>query len=221
MIDYTELADRFGTPLYVYGLDRVVAARKDLFAALPAGFELYYAVKANPHPDVAQALCDGDGPVCRAEISSTGELSSALAAGFAAGDCLYTGPGKTDTELDQAIRRGVRTFSVESLSDLRHIGAAADRRGLVADCLLRINAPMASAGSRGGVGPHEAPMAGDSGVAIPLILWSEGLVALVIGGLLLTRRWSPHMVLLYVTPAALAVAWAVYENAAILLPNLY
>ncbi|TDC80164.1 type III PLP-dependent enzyme [Micromonospora sp. KC606] len=145
MTGVDELAERFGTPLYVYDLDRVAEARDRLFAALPGGFDLFYAVKANPHPEVAGALRDGSGPACRAEISSTGELDAALAAGYAAGECLYTGPGKTDTELAVAIARGVRLFSAESPTDLRRIGAVAERHGAVAECLLRINCTSAGA----------------------------------------------------------------------------
>ncbi|MCT2585118.1 type III PLP-dependent enzyme [Actinophytocola gossypii] len=140
---YTELAERYGTPLYVYDLDRVAAARRDLLATLPDEVDLFYAVKANPHPEVARAV-RGDGRV-RAEISSTGELAAALAAGFDPAGCLYTGPGKTTGELHEAIERGVRTFSVESLGDLRRIGAVASRHGVVADGVLRINSASARA----------------------------------------------------------------------------
>ena len=140
-----DLAARHGTPLYVYDLDRVAAARRDLYACLPEGFTLFYALKANPHPDVVRALREGEGPACRAEISSTGELSAALEAGYTGADCLYTGPGKTRGELTEAIGRGVRLFSTESLTDLEHIGAAAFAQGVVADCLLRVNSASASA----------------------------------------------------------------------------
>jgi diaminopimelate decarboxylase len=148
VIPAAELVERFGVPLYVYDLDHVAAARRGLLAALPEGFDLYYAVKANPHPDIARTLRDGPGRGCRAEISSVGELQVVLDAGYPASDCLYTGPGKTDAELDEAIEAGVRTFSVESPSDLRHVGAAAVRQRTVADCLLRINS-LASAASTG------------------------------------------------------------------------
>ncbi|GDY49976.1 hypothetical protein SVIO_005990 [Streptomyces violaceusniger] len=90
-----DLAARFGTPVYVYDLDEVAAAARDLLGALPAETELFYALKANPHPDVVAALRAVPGGRCRAEISSTGELDAALAGGFAGADCLYTGPGKT------------------------------------------------------------------------------------------------------------------------------
>ncbi|QQM45070.1 type III PLP-dependent enzyme [Streptomyces liliifuscus] len=145
MTRYEELAEQYGTPLYVYDLDRITEARRDLRTALPDEVEVYYALKANPHPQVAGALRDDNGPECRAEISSVGELAAALTAGYRAADCLYTGPGKTDTELDEAIGKGVRTFSVESFTDLQHIGAAALRHDTVARCLLRINSATASA----------------------------------------------------------------------------
>lgn len=142
MSRYAELVARFGTPLYVYDLDEVDAARRELVDSLPEGFELFYALKANPHPELVRALRDGG---CRAEISSTGELAVALDAGLAGSDCLYTGPGKTSDELTEAIRRGVRTFSTDSVTDVRRVGAAARDQGVVVDCLLRVNSASASA----------------------------------------------------------------------------
>ncbi|MEU7426160.1 type III PLP-dependent enzyme [Streptomyces sp. NPDC040750] len=135
----TELAERFGTPSYVYDLDRVAAARDDLFAALPDEVELFYAAKANPHPDLLRELRSGGARGCRAEISSVGELDAVLEAGFAGERILYTGPGKTGAELTEALTRGVRLFSTESPGDLRRVGETALRLGLTADCLIRVN----------------------------------------------------------------------------------
>ncbi|MFD6113898.1 type III PLP-dependent enzyme [Streptomyces yangpuensis] len=143
--DPAELARTYGTPLYVYDLDRARAARRDLFGWLPEGFEVFYAFKANPHTDLVRALRDGEGPACKAEISSTGELAAALEAGYDPADILYTGPGKTYGELREAIGKGVRAFSAESRTDLEHIGGVALEHGTVADCLLRINSAQASA----------------------------------------------------------------------------
>jgi diaminopimelate decarboxylase/acyl carrier protein len=132
----TDLIERFGSPLYVYDLDQVTAAARDLRAALPEGVELLYSLKANPHPELVAALrTSGCGP----EISSTGELASALQAGFTGADCFYSGPGKTAEEIAAAITAGVRTFSVESLVDLRRVGQVSARRGVRAQCLVRIN----------------------------------------------------------------------------------
>ncbi|MBD3011091.1 alanine racemase [Streptomyces sp. 5-10] len=140
-----DLAARFGTPVYVYDLDEVAAAARDLLGALPAETELFYALKANPHPDVVAALRAVPGGRCRAEISSTGELDAALAGGFAGADCLYTGPGKTPGELRAAVGRGVRLFSTDSLTDVEHVGAAAREHGTTADVLLRVNSASGSA----------------------------------------------------------------------------
>jgi diaminopimelate decarboxylase len=145
MSRYDQLAERFGTPAYFFDLDVVTEGRDWLYAALPPGFDAFYALKANPHPDVARALREGDGRPCRAEISSVGELAVAISAGYDPGEILYTGPGKTHGELDIAIGRGVRMFSVESLTDMQHVGAAADRYGVTAKCLLRINSITGSA----------------------------------------------------------------------------
>jgi len=144
MSKYTDLAGKFGTPTYVYDLDVVAESRDQLFGLLPEGFHLFYALKSNPHPEIARELRSGG---CRAEISSTGELANALEAGFDPAGILYTGPGKTDAELEQAIATGVRLFSVESLSDLQHVGAAAEKHGVTASCLLRVNTTASSGGT--------------------------------------------------------------------------
>lgn len=140
------LVERYGSPLYVYELSDVDTARDTLFGMLPEGFEVFYAVKANPHPEIGAVLAAGG---CRAEISSTGELAAAVAGGFDPAQCLYTGPGKTDGELSAAIAAGVRTFSVESPGDLAHVGAAATAHGVTARCLLRVN--TASSGASTGI----------------------------------------------------------------------
>ncbi|MFF4528972.1 type III PLP-dependent enzyme [Streptomyces sp. NPDC001407] len=145
MTRYTELAERFGTPAYVYDLDRVAAAKRDLFAALPEELHLFYAAKANPHPELVREMCGGEGRGCRPEISSVGELAAVLEAGADPADVLYTGPGKTEEELAEALTHGVRLFSVESPGDLRRVGAVADRLGVIADCLLRVNSASATA----------------------------------------------------------------------------
>ncbi|MEV0070579.1 type III PLP-dependent enzyme [Amycolatopsis sp. NPDC050768] len=137
-----QFAERFGTPTYVYDLDVVAQSRDQLFGLLPEGFQVFYALKANPHPEIARELHNGG---CRAEISSTGELANALEAGFDPSEILYTGPGKTGAELEQAIATGVRLFSVESLTDLQHVGAAAEKHGVIASCLLRVNTTQGSA----------------------------------------------------------------------------
>lgn len=136
MNDVTDLVARFGTPLYVYDLDQAERSLTQLRSAIPAPSTVYYSLKANPHPELVRALHTAGA---RAEISSTGELAAAEAAGVAGTACLYTGPGKTHTEIDLALSLGVRRFSVESPVDYERIAHAADARDKVAECLLRVN----------------------------------------------------------------------------------
>ncbi|MEH1016747.1 alanine racemase [Micromonospora sp. CPCC 206060] len=139
-----ELVAAYGSPLYVYDLDRLRAARRDLRATLPEQFDIFYSLKANPHPEIVRALRTGEGD-CRAEVCSLGELAAALEAGHPADRILYGGPGKTTAELAWACAQGVREFSVESLGDLRRVGAVATAHGITVDCLLRINSDSSAA----------------------------------------------------------------------------
>lgn len=131
------IAGSFGTPAYVYDRADVRRACAGLRRALPQPSVVYYSLKANPHPDVAAALAELG---CRAEVSSVGEVETALAAGFTPPDILMTGPGKTRADVVTAVRRGVRRFSVDSPIDLDRVGEAAEEYDCAVDCLLRINA---------------------------------------------------------------------------------
>jgi diaminopimelate decarboxylase len=132
----SELIRRFGSPAYVYDLTQVHAAHAALAAALPRPSTIYYSLKANPHARlVAELVRLG----CGAEVSSTDELHTALQAGASPAACLYTGPGKTEAELRQAIRLGCFRFSVDSPWDLAKVRAAAADVKMRLEALLRIN----------------------------------------------------------------------------------
>ena len=130
------LAEAFGTPLYRYDLRELDVAHERLTRALPGPHTLYYSLKANPHPRIAERL---HRLGCRAEVTSESELETALAAGCPPAHCMVGGPGKTPALLDHVLAHGVRDFSAESHGDLHRIGAAAGRAGTTARCLLRIN----------------------------------------------------------------------------------
>lgn len=141
-----EVAERFGTPAYVYDLAAVRRAHGMLRDALPPGALLYYSLKANPHRALVRTLVEEGA---RAEVSSPGELEAALAAGAPAEHVLYTGPAKTRDELDWALARGVRWLSVESPQDLARVEASCAAARVEASCALRVN-PMGDA-TRGGL----------------------------------------------------------------------
>lgn len=140
---FIRLATTFGTPLYVYRLAALAEAHATLRAALPDPSALYYSVKANPHPELIRSLAASG---CRMEISSAGELAAARTAGVPPSCCLYTGPGKTDQEIADALSLGLRRFSVESAAELERLAVLASSAGVEADCLLRMNASLSAAG---------------------------------------------------------------------------
>src|SRR5512147_303483 len=123
-----ELAERFGTPLYVYDLDVIDGQVAALRAILPPAVELAYAVKANPALAVVAHLGRlGLG----ADVASSGELDTVARAGIAADRVVMTGPGKRDDELRAAVATRIRAVTVESpgeLARLEAIAAAAGRR---------------------------------------------------------------------------------------------
>ena len=150
------LAERLGRddaalPAYVYDLDGLAAHAAGIRAALADQVELCYAVKANPDPVVLQAVArHADG----LEVSSAGELRHAAAA--VPGALLsFGGPGKTAAELAAAIRAGTFRFHVESIHELRLLGAAALAAGRHVDILLRVNLPAPAAAH--GAGPPGVP----------------------------------------------------------------
>jgi hypothetical protein len=83
-----------------------------------------------------------------------------------------------------------------------------------------VSAPQPNPGGWPPTSAQEAPLAGDTGGVLPLVLWSQALVLILIGAAVGVRRWSRWPTLLCAVPAALAVTWSVYENVALLLPNL-
>jgi diaminopimelate decarboxylase len=103
----TRLAERHGTPLYVYDLDRVATRVATLRAALP-GARLRYAVKANANGALLRHLATaGVG----AEVITVGELARALRAGIPAGEVVVSGPGQ-----DPDLRRLAREADVGLVS---------------------------------------------------------------------------------------------------------
>ena len=131
-LDPEALLARFGSPLFVYDLDVLTARVALLREALPPNGELAFAVKANPSLAVLAHLARlGVG----ADVASGGELEAALLAGIPRRRIVFTGPGKTDAELERALRVGIRAITVESLDELEAIielaSAARGRQGLL------------------------------------------------------------------------------------------
>ena len=136
-ISYTELAERFGTPLYVYSqaeLDSAFARYQTAFAALDP--LICYAVKANGNLSVIRRFAElGSG----FDIVSGGELARVLAAGGRADKTIFSGVGKSAAEIEFALKSGIKCFNVESLPELDRINEIAGRLKTAAPVSLRIN----------------------------------------------------------------------------------
>jgi diaminopimelate decarboxylase len=131
-----ELADRFGTPLFVYDERLLSRQLTALRQTLPKRFDVFYSVKANPNQAILRCFV-GEG--CGLEIASRGELFQALAAGCPAERILFAGPGKTEAELALALDRSIGEIHVESLTEARRLARLASERGRVAKIALRVN----------------------------------------------------------------------------------
>ena len=124
-----------GTPVYIYDLRSIRARQAELVRALPPAAALLYSVKANPLLPIVAEVRAGGG---HAEVSSTGELGVAMSAGFSPTQILYTGPGKSRSEIHTAICSGVRCFSCESLTELARLQAVGSHQGHRLEALLRV-----------------------------------------------------------------------------------
>lgn len=129
------LAEAFGTPFFVYDLDLIGRRVEALRSALPHGFRIAFAVKANPSLAVLSHLRrTGVG----ADVASGGELEAVLRAGFDPATVAMTGPGKRDDELAAAVAAGIGVVTVESPGELRRLEAVAADAGRRQPILLRL-----------------------------------------------------------------------------------
>ena len=132
-----ELARKFGTPLYVYSYHTML----DHFHKLQAAFRsvkplVCYSVKANSNLAILKALVDKGAGL---DIVSGGELYRALKAGCPAQKIVYASVGKTDKEIEEAVKKGILFFNVESLPELENINRIAGRFKRPVNVALRIN----------------------------------------------------------------------------------
>jgi diaminopimelate decarboxylase len=132
------LAKRYGTPLYVYSADQITE-RLGLFQKALKGREhlVCYAVKANSALAIVKLL---DARGAGFDIVSGGELERVLAAApEAVGRVVFSGVGKTEAEIDLALKAGILQFNVESEAELALLGARAAKLKRKARFALRVN----------------------------------------------------------------------------------
>ena len=136
-VSVSAIAAEVGTPFYLYSAKRLRENYRALADALaPIGVSVHYAMKACGNRAVVSILAEeGAG----ADIVSGGELTRALAAGIPAARVVFSGVGKTDVEIAQALRAGVQQLNAESYEELWRIDEIARGLGVVAEVALRVN----------------------------------------------------------------------------------
>lgn len=136
-VSLLSLAQQHGTPLYVYSraaLERHYQAFDQAFDFIE--HQVCFAVKANSNIGVLNVLARlGAG----FDIVSGGELARVLAAGGNPAKVVFSGLGKTEREIEQALKLGIACFNVESYVELARIDRVAQRLGLKAPVSLRVN----------------------------------------------------------------------------------
>ncbi|WP_111657956.1 diaminopimelate decarboxylase [Isoalcanivorax indicus] len=132
-----ELAERFGTPLYVYSramLEQHYRAFDEAFGDHP--HQICYAVKANANIAVLNVLARlGAG----FDIVSGGELARVLRAGGDPAKVVFSGVGKTADEMEAALEAGIHCFNVESAAELELLNMVAGEQDKIAPISIRVN----------------------------------------------------------------------------------
>lgn len=131
-----DAADAYGTPCYVYFPDAMAERACFIRDSFGGRFGISYAVKSNPNVDLLRAL---DPHIHGLDVSSGGELKLALQAGYSPSRISFTGPGKSQQELQDAVESHCGEIVVESMEELADVQRMASQRNRVARVMLRIS----------------------------------------------------------------------------------
>jgi diaminopimelate decarboxylase len=132
-----EKLSKIATPFYYYDLDVLRSTLAEVKKESGRyGYKVHYAVKANFNPRILKIIASyGFGADC----VSYNEIDAALAAGFHPGEIVFAGVGKTDKEIDSALRAGIYCFNCESIPEMEVINQIASQLNASARIALRIN----------------------------------------------------------------------------------
>jgi diaminopimelate decarboxylase len=131
-----ELINKYDTPLYLFDYGSIESQIDSLKSALPPKAEVFFSMKVNPNIGILSAI---KNLVSGIEVSSEGELYSALFAGYSPKRIIFVGPGKTEKELEYAVEVGLLAIVVESQSEIKTIQKISNRKNTKTDIMLRIN----------------------------------------------------------------------------------
>jgi diaminopimelate decarboxylase len=133
----TEKLRKIETPFYYYDLD-VLRSTLDIVKkeSENSGYKVHYAVKANSNPRILKLISScGFGADC----VSYNEIDAAIAAGFKPSEIVFAGVGKTDKDINSALKAGIFCFNCESIPEIEVINSLALKLNKTASIALRIN----------------------------------------------------------------------------------
>ncbi len=136
-VSIESLAKNHGTPLYVYSQATLTRRFLELDRAMsPVEHLVCFAMKSNSNQSILRTIANLGGGF---DIVSGGELQRVIAAGGDAKKCVFAGVGKTDAEIEFALRKGVYSFNAESEPELQRINKVAARLKKIAPVAVRLN----------------------------------------------------------------------------------
>ncbi len=141
-VSVESLARKFGTPLYVYSQRTLTEHFQKLDAAMSAVDHLVcFSVKSNSNLSVLRTFARLGGGF---DIVSGGELQRVIAAGGDPRRCIFAGVGKSEGEIEFALRQNVYSFNAESEPELQRLNRVAARLGKTAPVAVRVNPDVAA-----------------------------------------------------------------------------
>ncbi|MBC6445393.1 MAG: type III PLP-dependent enzyme [Alphaproteobacteria bacterium GM202ARS2] len=165
-IEVSDLAKRFGTPLFVYDSMLLRRNLRRLRDAVGGRVDIHYSVKANPNPAVISIfVAEGAG----LEIASAAEYLRAIKAGGTPERIVFAGPGKAAEELDFVIERGIGEIHLETDIELEMVAAIGERLGQCVPVGLRVNPSSAAQGGAMRMGGKPAPFGFDEERLVEII----------------------------------------------------
>jgi len=136
-VSLEQIADEYGTPVYVYSSKCFIDKFTQLDNALSKHPHLIcYSVKSNSNINILRMMHSAG---CGMDVVSGGEIFRAIAAGVEPEKIVYAGVGKTSSEIELALSTGIRMFNCESLPEIERINTIAQNMNKIARIAIRIN----------------------------------------------------------------------------------
>lgn len=130
-----DIVKNYENPIWLYDLE-LVQERIGWIKAWPKLGQLHYAMKANFHPEILKLMQKNN---CGVDVVSIGEIRQALQCGFKPSDIIFSGVGKTESELSWSIEHQIYQINTESLSEIKKIIKLSESKKQKVDIGIRVN----------------------------------------------------------------------------------